>query len=148
MDDGAPLSLPVTINLEAVVAPPSHIIVATAVNNGSIEPSGEVDVDVGASQLFTITANSGYHIADILVDDVSVGALSEYTFENVIADHTIKATFARDDNEETTTTTVRESSPGGGGGGEGGGGGGCFVSTTSYQNKAGNLVSHLLQWAK
>ena len=34
-----------------------------------------------------------YEVADVLVDDQSVGAVNSYTFNNVTADHTISATF-------------------------------------------------------
>lgn len=74
----------------------THTITATAGSNGSISPSGTVTVEDGTDQTFTITANSGYHISDVLVDGASVGAVSSYTFENVTGDHTIAATFARD----------------------------------------------------
>ena len=33
-------------------------------------------------------------MADVLVDGVSVGAVTSYTFTDVTADHTIEATFA------------------------------------------------------
>lgn len=46
----------------------SHTIVASAGTGGSISPSGNVSVEHGASQTFTITANSGYIIKQILVD--------------------------------------------------------------------------------
>ncbi|OLE21103.1 MAG: hypothetical protein AUI36_34535 [Cyanobacteria bacterium 13_1_40CM_2_61_4] len=44
--------------------------------------------------MFTITADACNHIADVLVDNVSVGAVGTYTFNNVAADHTISAGFA------------------------------------------------------
>ena len=72
-----------------------YTITATAGSNGSISPSGTVTVEDGTDQTFTITANSGYHISDVLVDGASVGAVSSYTFENVTGDHTIEATFRR-----------------------------------------------------
>jgi lysophospholipase L1-like esterase len=69
-------------------------ITATAGTGGAIAPSGAVSVDFGASQAFTITPSTGYHVADVLVDDVSVGTVTSYTFNNVIANHTIAASFA------------------------------------------------------
>jgi hypothetical protein len=51
--------------------------------------------------VFNIMADPGYHIGEVLVDGTSVGAVSTYAFRNVIADHTISATFAID----TFTTT-------------------------------------------
>ncbi len=70
------------------------IITATAGPNGSISPSGPVSVPSGSNQSFTISADPCYHIADVLVDGVSVGAVSSYTFNNVTVDHTISASFA------------------------------------------------------
>jgi len=74
-------------------APDTFTITATAGANGSISPSGVVTVSSGAGKTFTITANAGYQIADVLVDGSSVGAVSSYTFTNVTADHTISASF-------------------------------------------------------
>ncbi len=82
-----------TINA-TFVAGISHTIDATAGANGSISPSGSVSVPDAGSQTFTITPNTGYHIADVLVDLGSVGAVTSYTFNNVIADHSISASFA------------------------------------------------------
>ena len=56
--------------------------------------SGAVSVSHGSNRTFTITANTGYTIANVLVDGASVGAVSSYTFSNVTAAHTISATFA------------------------------------------------------
>jgi|GEM_PF-1224812 len=74
--------------------PDTFTITATAGANGSISPSGAVTVNNGASQTFTITAGTGYDIADVLIDGASVGAVSTYTFTNVTANHTISASFA------------------------------------------------------
>jgi PKD repeat protein len=56
--------------------------------------ANRVTVPYGASQLFTITPNAGYHIADVLVDGVSTGPASTYLFDEVKADHTIEAVFS------------------------------------------------------
>jgi IPT/TIG domain len=71
----------------------THLITASAGNGGSISPSGEVNVIQGATQTFTITPNVGYVINDVVVDTLSRGALTSYTFTNVDAPHTITATF-------------------------------------------------------
>jgi hypothetical protein len=71
-------------------------ITASAGANGSISPSGSVEVDYTANQAFDITPNTGYHVADVLVDGASVGAVTSYEFANVTADHTIAASFAID----------------------------------------------------
>ena len=57
-------------------------------------PSGAVAVKYGANKTFTIKPNTSYHVANVLVDGVSVGAVTTYTFSNVTANHTISATFA------------------------------------------------------
>ncbi len=70
-------------------------IVATSGANGSVTPAGTTNVTSGNNQTYTITANSCYAIADVLVDGVSVGAVGTYTFTNVTATHTISASFTQ-----------------------------------------------------
>ncbi|RYD64392.1 MAG: hypothetical protein EOP83_09865, partial [Verrucomicrobiaceae bacterium] len=84
---------------------PAPIITASAGANGLISPTGGVEVPGGEDQTFTITADSGYHVADVLVDNVSVGAVATYTFSGVETDHTISASFA----VNTTTHTITAS---------------------------------------
>ena len=72
-----------------------RIITATAGEHGAIDPEGTVTVPKGESKTFTITPDSGYYIKDVLVDGKSVGAVSTYTFKEVVADHTIHAAFAK-----------------------------------------------------
>jgi len=71
-----------------------HSIDAKAGDGGSITPSGTITVNSGSNQTFTITPNPGYHIKDVKVDGVSVGAVSTYTSTNVTSNYTIEATFA------------------------------------------------------
>ncbi|WP_319523619.1 PKD domain-containing protein [uncultured Desulfosarcina sp.] len=74
----------------------TYTITATAGDNGGISPSGSLAVAENADQAFTITPDSGYSIADVLVDGVSQGAIASYTFSQVAADHTITVEFAVD----------------------------------------------------
>ena len=84
-----------------------RIITATADEHGKIAPAaGTITVPKGESKTFTITPDSGYHIKDVLVDGKSVGAVSTYTFENVVDNHTIHATFARKHTPTPSTPTV------------------------------------------
>jgi uncharacterized protein YjdB len=69
-------------------------LTASAGSNGVISPTGVTTVNSGANQTFTITPNAGYHVAGVLVDGASVGAVTSYTFTNVLANHTISASFA------------------------------------------------------
>ena len=72
-----------------------RVITATADEHGKIEPAGTIAVPKGGNKTFTITPDSGYCIKDVLVDGKSVGAVTEYKFENVTEAHKIHATFAR-----------------------------------------------------
>ena len=85
-----------TLTVEDDTTPPSettYIITATAGENGSISPSGSVEVKEGADQTFTITADEGYEIENLKVDGSEVSAASSYTFNNVTEAHRIEATF-------------------------------------------------------
>ena len=79
-----------------------NTITATAGPNGSISPSGAVVVQPGQAQTFTITPDTGYDIQDVLVDGVSVGARTSVTFMSAIKDHTITASFVRNNFIEPT----------------------------------------------
>jgi hypothetical protein len=72
----------------------SYTITTSAGAGGSITPSGAVPVECGTDGVFTITPDSCYAVVDVLVDGVSVGAVTGYTFPSVTANHTISATFA------------------------------------------------------
>ncbi len=81
-----------TISVKTKEAP--YIITASANEGGSISPSGDVEVWGGESQKFTITSSEGYIISDVIIDGVSVGAVTSYTFSSVDNHHTISASFA------------------------------------------------------
>ncbi|MGC9194859.1 MAG: PKD domain-containing protein [Syntrophobacteraceae bacterium] len=89
--------VPVTTTVSAPVTTPvstSYSISASGGSGGSISPSGTVNVAAGAAEAFTITPSANYQIASVTVDGASVGAVSQYSFNNVGANHTIAATFA------------------------------------------------------
>ena len=86
----------------------TFVIAATAGAGGSISPAGDVSVGCGSSQSFTVTPDAGHHIADVLVGGGSVGAVGSYTFNDVLTNHTIAATFA------TTNFTINASAGSGG----------------------------------
>jgi len=72
----------------------THTIACSAGVGGTTDPTGMQEVYEGSSQIVHITADSGFHVVDVLVDGTSVGAISSYTFTNVTSDHTISATFS------------------------------------------------------
>lgn len=71
-------------------------ITATAGNGGKIAPTGATNVYKGTSKAFTITPNDGYHVDSLTVDGTAVDVVTEYTFSDVTANHTIAVTFAKD----------------------------------------------------
>ena len=73
-----------------------YTITASAGTGGTIDPAGVVSVLPGASQSFNIAPNACYHVADVLVDGSSVGAVTTFAFDNIAASHTIDASFAPD----------------------------------------------------
>ncbi len=68
-------------------------ITATAGEGGAITPSGRQYVEEGSNITFTVTPVVGYEIDAVYVDGSSVGAVEEYTFQNVYGTHTIQALF-------------------------------------------------------
>ncbi|MFZ2654451.1 MAG: hypothetical protein WAX69_06005, partial [Victivallales bacterium] len=79
----------------------TNTITASAGANGTITPSGTVTVNDGAAKSFTITPAIYYHVAEVLVDGVSVGAPTTYNFTNVKEAHTIEASFTINTNTVT-----------------------------------------------
>ena len=57
-------------------------IKVTAGKGGKISPE-TIKVEKGDNKKFTITANEGYEIEDVLVDGKSVGVVESYKFEKV-----------------------------------------------------------------
>ena len=80
-------------------------ITPTAGANGSISPGAQT-LDAGSQMAFAITPNSGYHIATLLVDSVSVAPTGSVVFDNLSANHTLSATFAINTPSLTTTYTI------------------------------------------
>ncbi len=89
-----------------------NTITASAGAGGSISPSGQVSVQQGVGQAFTVTPNTGYTIADVKVDGVSKGPITSYAFSNVQANHTISATFTSI--TYTYTLSITKNGTGGG----------------------------------
>jgi len=77
-------------------------ITAIANEHGSITPQGEVTVTYGQDMIFTITPDAEYEIVNVTVDGNDMGSISEYTFENVMENHSIEVTFEFDGIEAET----------------------------------------------
>ena len=59
-----------------------HTITSSAGANGTISPLGATFVYEGADQIYTITPNTGFHVADVQVDAISVGAVTVDIIKN------------------------------------------------------------------
>ncbi len=76
-------------------APDSWTITAFAGAHGTVNPAGGIQVDSNGAS-FAITPDAYYHVADLTVDGVSVGAATNYAFTAVDSNHTLAAAFAAD----------------------------------------------------
>jgi len=89
-------------------SPSIYQIASSAGAGGKITPGGEFTVTAGSSASYTIQPDANYRISDVKVDGTSVGPVTSYTFNNVSADHTIKANFEAQAN--TASNSSRYSS--------------------------------------
>jgi len=72
-----------------------YTITASASAGGIISPSGSASAKYGSNKTYTITADAGYEIENVLVDGLSVGKVLSYTFDNVKKTHSIAASFKK-----------------------------------------------------
>ena len=79
--------------ITATMTAKTYTINASAGNHGSITPNGNTTVNFGGTQAYSITPAAGYVIDQVMVDGMSVGSPASYVFTNVVANHTINATF-------------------------------------------------------
>ncbi len=104
--DGRPRIVNGTVDMGAYEsAYNTHIITPTAGPHGAIQPGTPRTVKEGGDAVFTLVPDTGYQVLDVAVDGVSVGAMSQYTFTNVQADHTLTAAFTLD--EYTLTLAIQ-----------------------------------------
>jgi hypothetical protein len=80
--------------ITAFFDPESYTIITNAGTGGRINPAGEKNIVHGSEQKYNIIPDEGYKIADVIVDNVSVGPVSDYTFSSVSAEHEISAIFS------------------------------------------------------
>ena len=79
--------------IDVPMSPILFTIQAAAGPNGTIAPSGTVTVASGGSAAFDVVANPGFHVADVVVDGLSVGATNRWTFADVATNHSIRGLF-------------------------------------------------------
>ncbi len=69
------------------------IISASASVGGYLTPEGDSSVLYGGTKSYSLTPMAGYYVNDLLVDNVSIGLVTEYEFNDIAAHHTITAVF-------------------------------------------------------
>jgi hypothetical protein len=72
---------------------PTYTITASAGPGGSIQPSGSIPVDSGATQGFLLQPSVGYELDSVIVDGVPMPLTYAYTFPSVDRDHSIRAVY-------------------------------------------------------
>jgi hypothetical protein len=67
------------------------------VGRGTITPVGPVLVPLNGTTNFVMMPSNWYHVVSVIVDNTNnLGAVTNYTFSNVVAGHTIAANFGAD----------------------------------------------------
>lgn len=82
----------IEISLQVEEAIVLYDIIATTSEGGIISPSS-AKVEKGETKTFKIIPEVEYEIEDVLVNGVSIGKVTEYTFVNVDENQTIQAVF-------------------------------------------------------
>jgi hypothetical protein len=82
-----------------------YTVTASADLGSTISPSGDVSVNYGGSQLFTVQNKTGYNVKHVYVDSVDKGAISNYTFSNVTANHVISVSSESLSSTNSSTPT-------------------------------------------
>ncbi|HVP93878.1 MAG TPA: PKD domain-containing protein [Methanoregulaceae archaeon] len=73
--------------------PQTFFIDASAGADGTITPFGRIPVRAGTDQVFAIVPDANFTVLDVIVDGVSKGPRTTYTFQSVSDNHTISASF-------------------------------------------------------
>jgi hypothetical protein len=88
-----------------------YTITASAGSGGTISPSGSVTVGSGGNQTFTITPDTGFYVANVLVNGISQGSITSYTFSNVTSNHAIEAVFEASDTDGDNIPDIVDNCP-------------------------------------
>ena len=85
-----------------------YTITATAGANGTVNDADAISESVayGSNYSLTITPAANYHVADVVVDGESVGAVEFYEFINIIEDHNVTVTFEATQYTLTATSNI------------------------------------------
>ena len=82
-------------SIRGVFKQKTFTIVASTNEGGSISPIGIDTVIYGSNKPYQITADEGYYLDSLIVDEINVEKTGQYNFLNVIANHSIRAVFKK-----------------------------------------------------
>ncbi len=74
--------------------------------DGTITPAVPQDMTPGDNQTFEFTPNAGKQILDVIVDGVSIGAVTSHTFTDVQENHRVQVKFGDGDNDLSYIVTA------------------------------------------
>ena len=87
--------------ITATFAISTYTVKLTKNNGGTVSPNTDVTVNYGDDLTFTFTADTGYYVASVVVDestltdnDLANAIANGYSFSNITKDHTINVYFA------------------------------------------------------
>lgn len=80
-------------NFESNSTPSTYTITATFGEHGNISPAGTQTYAAGQTAYYMINPDNGYEIDELRIDNAVVDRTTFYVFENIVANHTIHATF-------------------------------------------------------
>jgi hypothetical protein len=83
----------------------TYEIVHTTNSNGMMSASEVIEVNENASHTFVVDKPAGEYIRNVVVDGISLGPLSSYTFDAVHSDHTIAVELSDTEACYVTVTT-------------------------------------------
>jgi fibronectin type 3 domain-containing protein len=98
-----------TLQTTTAPVPATYTVTTTAGSGGAITASSgfpvnqatngtdtisTITVSPGTTLSLTINPRNGYQIGDVKLDDISMGKITGYTFNNMTADHRVAAVFA------------------------------------------------------
>jgi hypothetical protein len=86
----------------------TYTLSSSAGPHGTITPTGNININFGATQIFKFAPSAGYVIDSVLVDSVLQPLANADTLRNVAASHSIRVTFAI-----TTFTVTASAGPNG-----------------------------------
>jgi hypothetical protein len=89
----------------------NYTVAASTDLGSTIAPSGDISVNYGGSQVFTIQNKPGYIVKHVYVDNVDKGTVSNYTFSNVKENHVISVSSQSLSSNSSTPTPTPSPTP-------------------------------------